>query len=188
MQRVFWQFSRNNTYESIPGKLSEVHLYAWLFSNPCGMVLIIVGISRSLDLTVQPMYFYVFLHAYMGGCPSSNSGSGISKSCSKQDHSPWAILPGGMQEVPRTNWLICHYFAYRWPTCVIVQPFAFVALLLSLLANWVVTAERPLLQVRRIVAPAWAPVKHLQAGKVKFRVCEAVHIDFGYMMFSLRAY
>ena len=108
----------------------------------------------------------MFLHAYMGGCPSSNSGSGISKSCWKQDHSPWAILPGGMQEVPRTNWLIYHYFAYSWPTRVIVQPFAFVALLLSLLANWVVTAERPLLQVRRIVTLAWAPVKHLQTGKV----------------------
>ena len=38
----FRQFSRNNTYISIPGKLSEIHLNAWLFSNPCGKVLIIV--------------------------------------------------------------------------------------------------------------------------------------------------
>ena len=53
---VFWQFSRNNTYVSIPGKLSEVHLYAWLFSNPCGKVLITVGISWSPDLRVQRIY------------------------------------------------------------------------------------------------------------------------------------
>ena len=50
---VFWQFSRNNTYVGIPGKLSEVHLHASLFSNPCGKVLIHVGISWSLDLRVQ---------------------------------------------------------------------------------------------------------------------------------------
>ena len=47
------EFSRNNTYVSIPGKLSEVHLQAWLFSDPCGKVLIIVGISWSPDLKVQ---------------------------------------------------------------------------------------------------------------------------------------
>ena len=52
---VFWQFFRNNTYLSIPGKLSEVHLPAWLFSNPCGKVLITVGISLSPDLRVQHM-------------------------------------------------------------------------------------------------------------------------------------
>ena len=50
---VFCQFSRHNTYLSIPGKLSEVHLHAWLFSNPCGKVLITVGISWSPDLRVQ---------------------------------------------------------------------------------------------------------------------------------------
>ena len=52
---VFWQFSRNNTYVSIPGKLSEVYLHAWLFSNPCEKVLIIVGILWSPDLRVQHM-------------------------------------------------------------------------------------------------------------------------------------
>ena len=45
--------SRNNAYVSIPGKLSEINLQAWLFSNPCGKVLIIVVISWSLDLRVQ---------------------------------------------------------------------------------------------------------------------------------------
>ena len=33
--------------------MSEVHLHAWLFSNPCGKVLIIVKISWSPDLRVQ---------------------------------------------------------------------------------------------------------------------------------------
>ena len=44
MQMDLKQFSRNNMYVSILGKLSEVHLHAWLFSNPCEKVLIIVGI------------------------------------------------------------------------------------------------------------------------------------------------
>ena len=52
---VFWQFSRNITYLSIPGKLSEDHLHAWLFSNPCGIVLVNVKISSSPDLRVQHM-------------------------------------------------------------------------------------------------------------------------------------
>ena len=50
---VFWEFSRNNTCVSIPAKLSEGHLHAWLLSNPCGKVLIIVEISWSPDLRVQ---------------------------------------------------------------------------------------------------------------------------------------
>ena len=54
MPMDFRQFSRNNTFVSIPGKLSEIHLRAWLFSNPCGKVLISVGISWSPDLGVQP--------------------------------------------------------------------------------------------------------------------------------------
>ena len=54
-QMAFWQFSRNNTYVSIPGKLSKVHLHAWLFSNPCGKVLITVEILWSPDLRVQHM-------------------------------------------------------------------------------------------------------------------------------------
>ena len=33
--------------------LKEIHLHLWLFSNPCGKVLIIVGISWSPDLRVQ---------------------------------------------------------------------------------------------------------------------------------------
>ena len=54
MQSVFLQFSRNNTCVWIPGKLSELHLHAWLFSNPHGKVLIIVGISWSQNLRMQP--------------------------------------------------------------------------------------------------------------------------------------
>ena len=42
-------------YVSIPGKLSEIHFYEWLFSNPCGKVLIIVGNSWSPDLRVPHM-------------------------------------------------------------------------------------------------------------------------------------
>ena len=40
-------------YVHIPGKLSDIHLHARLFSNPCGNILIIVGISWSPDLRVQ---------------------------------------------------------------------------------------------------------------------------------------
>ena len=40
-------------YVSIPVKLSEIHFHAWLFSNPYGKVLTIVGISWSPDLRVQ---------------------------------------------------------------------------------------------------------------------------------------
>ena len=53
MQMDFRQFSRNNMYVTIPRKLSVIHLHAWLISNPCGKVLIIVGISWSPDLRVQ---------------------------------------------------------------------------------------------------------------------------------------
>ena len=38
---------------SIPAKLLVVHLHSWLFSNPCGKVLIIVEISWSPDQRVQ---------------------------------------------------------------------------------------------------------------------------------------
>ena len=34
-------------------KIVRTHLHAWLFSNPCGKVLIIVGILWSQDLRVQ---------------------------------------------------------------------------------------------------------------------------------------
>ena len=53
MQMDFRHFSRNNRYVSIPGKFPEIHLLAWLFSNPCGKVLIIVKISQSPHLRVQ---------------------------------------------------------------------------------------------------------------------------------------
>ena len=53
MQLDFRQFARNNIYVSIPGKFSEIHLHAWLFSNPCEKVLIIVAISWSPYLRVQ---------------------------------------------------------------------------------------------------------------------------------------
>ena len=39
MKMIFLQLSRNNTYVSIPEKLSETHLHAWLFSNPRGKIL-----------------------------------------------------------------------------------------------------------------------------------------------------
>ena len=58
MQVDLRQFSSNNTDISIPGKLSDIHLHAWLFSNPCGKVLVIVGISWSPDLRVQNIYVY----------------------------------------------------------------------------------------------------------------------------------
>ena len=61
MQMYFRKFSRNNTYVSIPGKLSQIQLHEWLFSNPCGKVLIIFGISWSLDLRVQHIYIYLFV-------------------------------------------------------------------------------------------------------------------------------
>ena len=39
MEVHFWQFARNNTYIGIPGKMSEIHLYVLLFSNPGEKVL-----------------------------------------------------------------------------------------------------------------------------------------------------
>ena len=56
MQKDLRQFSRNDPYVSIPGKFSEILLHAWLFSNQCGNMLIIVGISWSPDLRVQHIY------------------------------------------------------------------------------------------------------------------------------------
>ena len=38
-QMDFWQFSRNADICVISGKLSEINLHAWLFSNPRGKVL-----------------------------------------------------------------------------------------------------------------------------------------------------
>ena len=54
-QMDFLQFSRKNMYGSLPEKLSEIHLRAQLFSNSCGKVIIMVGISWSLDLRVKIM-------------------------------------------------------------------------------------------------------------------------------------
>ena len=42
-----------NWLVTTPGKLSEIHLHKWLFTNPCGNVLIVVGISWSPDLRVE---------------------------------------------------------------------------------------------------------------------------------------
>ena len=42
MQMDFWQFSRNADIHIIPGKLSKIHLHAWLFSNLCGKVLFLL--------------------------------------------------------------------------------------------------------------------------------------------------
>ena len=58
MQMGFKQYSRNNTYVSIPEKLSEIHLHVWSFSNPCGKILIIVGILWSPDLRVQHIFIF----------------------------------------------------------------------------------------------------------------------------------
>ena len=49
-------FFRINMYVRISGKLSEIQVHEWFFSTPCGKVLIIVGISWSLNLRVQPIY------------------------------------------------------------------------------------------------------------------------------------
>ena len=49
----FWWFSRNNTIVSIPGKLSQIHLHVWLFSNPQKKVLFLwksMGQICPLDL------------------------------------------------------------------------------------------------------------------------------------------
>ena len=57
IQMDFWQFSRNADICVIAGKLSEIHLDAWLLSNPQEKVLVVVGISCSPDLRVQHMNF-----------------------------------------------------------------------------------------------------------------------------------
>ena len=64
MQMDLRQFSRNNTYVSIPGKLSEILLHAWMFSNPYEQVIIIVGLSWNPDLRVQhyTIKFYLNFH------------------------------------------------------------------------------------------------------------------------------
>ena len=46
-------FSRTADISVITGKLLEIHLHAWLFSNPRGKFLIIDGISCTPDLRVQ---------------------------------------------------------------------------------------------------------------------------------------
>ena len=58
MQMDFRKFSRNNMYVGIPGKLSEVHLHACLFSNPCRKVLVIVGISY-VNMKQMGLFFLV---------------------------------------------------------------------------------------------------------------------------------
>ena len=58
MQMDLRQFSRNNVYVGIPGKLSEVHLHACLFSNPCRKVLVIVGISY-VNMKQMGLFFLV---------------------------------------------------------------------------------------------------------------------------------
>ena len=56
----------------IPGKLAEIHLHEWLFSNPQGKVLTNVEISCSPDLRVQPIYYFhhynfFFIKCWAGG-------------------------------------------------------------------------------------------------------------------------
>ena len=58
-------------FVSILGKLSEIHLHAWFFSNPYGKVLIIVGISWSPDLRVQ--HIYIFLSPLNAPCNASTT-------------------------------------------------------------------------------------------------------------------
>ena len=72
MQMDFWQFSSNADKCVLPGKLSEINLHAWLFSNPWGKVLIIVGISCSPDLRVQHIWVRGFATS-----PSSGSCQGL---------------------------------------------------------------------------------------------------------------
>ena len=77
MQMYFRQFSRNNTYVSIPVKMSEIHFHAWLFSNPCGNVLIVDRISWSPDLRMQHMNTMVSAKmpaAKLFFCPCSHQG------------------------------------------------------------------------------------------------------------------
>ena len=60
IQMDFWHLSRNNTYVSIPGKLLDIHLLAWLFSNPWGKVLFLLqsmGQIYSLDLILLRTFF-----------------------------------------------------------------------------------------------------------------------------------
>ena len=45
--------------------MSEVHLHAWLFFNPCGKVLIIVGILWSPDLRVQHIYIDIYIFIFI---------------------------------------------------------------------------------------------------------------------------
>ena len=51
-------------YVSITGKVSEIHLHAWLFSNSCGKVLNIVAISWSLDLRVTHTLKFLYLDLF----------------------------------------------------------------------------------------------------------------------------
>ena len=60
-------------YVSIPGKLSEFHLHAWLFSNQCRKVLMFVGVSWSLDLRVQHKVMAKVYFARMLFCSLKNA-------------------------------------------------------------------------------------------------------------------
>ena len=55
MQIDCWQFSRNADLRILPWKLPNIHLHAWLFSNPCEKVFFILksmGQICPLDLTL----------------------------------------------------------------------------------------------------------------------------------------
>ena len=87
-------------YVNIPGKLSEIHLHAWLFSNPCGKVLIIIAISWSPDLRVQHKLLYVWgAKAQCGMLACIFIGLPIAKY--RYIIFPWN--PGGLQEEVQQN-------------------------------------------------------------------------------------
>ena len=46
----FWHFFRNADIHIIPGKLSNNHLHAWLFSNPYGKILFLLKIIGQICL------------------------------------------------------------------------------------------------------------------------------------------
>ena len=92
MPMDYRQFSRNKTYVSILGKLSEIHLHAWLFSNPYGKVLIVVGISWSPDLRMQHINLVIKIYIYifnLGGRGSVINGATL---CSLSTCKIWALI------------------------------------------------------------------------------------------------
>ena len=66
----FRQFSRNNTDGSIPVKFSIINFHAWLFSNPCGKVLIIMEFHGVRNF-MESLLGFVREEVSKRKCPSS---------------------------------------------------------------------------------------------------------------------